>query len=150
MINKEDLFGLRSDDLESARTIVEKAFEVALEPRHSSYHGGDYYSKQLSNKDEFILKVNSDGEEGGYAEEDYKDFNILLCVYSPVDCDRYKKALNCSGFVPARTIRDQSITHSAQDSICRWSRRNLFSDRTLAGYKSNSGNWLCPVVVTSQ
>jgi hypothetical protein len=96
----EDLFGLRSNHRESARAIVEKAFEVTLEPRHSSYHGGDYYNKRLSNKDEFILQVNSDGDEGGYAEEDYKDFGILLYVYSPVGCDRYKKALNCSGFVP--------------------------------------------------
>ena len=101
-MSTQDLFGLKSNDLEAARAVVERAFGLALEPRHSSYRGGDYYSNRLDNQDEIILQLNNDGEEGGWAEEDYKDFGVLLSVYSPENGDRYQKALVCanSGFVP--------------------------------------------------
>jgi hypothetical protein len=103
-MSSQDLFGLKADDLEAAREVFERTFGLTLEPRHGSYHGGDYYSKKLENKDEFILQTNNDngGEEGSWAEEDYKDFGVLLYIFSPSDGDQYKKLLTCKqcGFVP--------------------------------------------------
>jgi hypothetical protein len=94
-MSTQDLFGLTCDDLGSARAIVEKALALTLDPRHSAYHGGDYYAKQFPNKDEITLQLNNDGEEGGWAEDAYKDYGVLLYVYSRSDGDTYKKALTC-------------------------------------------------------
>jgi hypothetical protein len=103
-MSTQDLFGLKTDDLETARGVFERTFGLTLEPRHGSYHGGDYYSRKLENGDEFTLQINNDndGEEGSWAEEGYKDFGVLLYVFSPSDGDQYKNRLTCKqcGFVP--------------------------------------------------
>jgi hypothetical protein len=109
-MSTEDLYGFNAGDLETARTLVEKALGVEFDLRNSSYHGGDYYSKQLDNKDEILVQTNNDndGQEGSWADEDYKNFGILLRVYSPEHGDEYKSILtsNGSGFI----ILERSLT----------------------------------------
>jgi hypothetical protein len=109
-MSTEDLYGFNAGDLKTARTLVERALGVELDLRHGSYHGGDYYSKQLENKDEILVQTNNDndGEEGCWADEDYKNFGVLLRVYSPERGDEYKSALtsNGSGFI----ILERSLT----------------------------------------
>ena len=46
-MSTQDLYGLKTDDLEAARSVAERALGVALELRNSSYYGGDYYQKRL-------------------------------------------------------------------------------------------------------
>jgi hypothetical protein len=101
-MSTEDLYGLRTDDLEAARVVAERVLGVTLEPRNSSYYGGDYYRKRSDNADDVILQINNDGEADGWAEPDYREFGVLLRVFSPADGDRYKKALTCPhcGFIP--------------------------------------------------
>ncbi len=91
-MSTQDLYGLNTD-LETALALVEKTLALTLDPRHSAYHGGDYYAKQFPNQDEITLQLNNDGEEGGWAEEAYKEYDVLLYVYSPSDGDKYKQAL---------------------------------------------------------
>src|SRR6516165_511709 len=100
-MSTQDLYGFRANDLEAARSSVETALGVKLDPRNSSYRGGDYYCKSTQDKDEVLLQTNNDGEEDGWAEEDYKEFGVLLRVYSPEHGDKYKKAL---------TDRDRGFT----------------------------------------
>ena len=111
-MSTQDLYGQRTDDLEAARVVAERALGVALEPRHSSYYGGDYYRNKSDKHDEIILQLNNDGEEGGCAEEDYKEFGVLLRVFSLADGDRHKKALTCPqcGFVPL----ERSVTSTSR------------------------------------
>lgn len=90
-MSTQDLYGFRSNDLEEARASVEAALGVELSLHDSSYHGGDYYRKNTEANDEIVLQINDDGE--GWAEEDYKNYGVLLHVYSPERGDDYKKAL---------------------------------------------------------
>jgi hypothetical protein len=101
-MSTQDLYGLKTNDLEAARSVAERALGVALELRNSSYYGGDYYQQRFEKHDEITLQINHDGNDGGWAEEDYREFGVLLRVFSPDDGDRYKKALTCPqcGFVP--------------------------------------------------
>jgi len=124
-MSTEDLYGFKAGDLEAARILVEKTLGIELEPRNSSYHGGDYYSKKLESRDEIVLQVNNDGEEGGWAEEDYKDFGVLLRLYSPEHGDEYKKVLTSSdsGFVllerslttPSGVLRNMRYTDGKEE-----------------------------------
>jgi hypothetical protein len=126
-MSTEDLYGMKTDDLEEARILVEKTLAIELEPHNSSYHGGDYYSKKMENRDEILLQMNNDndGEEGSWANEDYKDFGILLQVYSPEHGDDYKKALSskCSKFIllerslttPTRVLRNMRYVDGKEE-----------------------------------
>jgi hypothetical protein len=107
-MSTQDLYGFRSNDLEAARASVETTLGVELDPRNSSYRGGDYYCKSTEDKDEVLLQTNNDGEEDGWAEEDYKEFGVLLRVYSPEHGDDYKEALTDrdSGFI----LLERSVT----------------------------------------
>jgi hypothetical protein len=108
-MSTQDLYGSKAGGLEAARVRAEKTLGIELDSRNSSYRGGDYYSKNLENRDEVLLQINNDGEEGGWAEEDYKNFGILLRVYSPDHGDDYKKLLLAdkdSGF----TLLERSLT----------------------------------------
>lgn len=102
-MSTRDLYGWKSQDLDAARVLVERALGLTLEPRHGSYHGGDYFSKQLDCQDEIILQINNDndGEPGAWAEEDYQDFGVLLYLTSMTNSDSYQSAIVCqnSGFV---------------------------------------------------
>jgi len=124
-MSTEDLYGFKDGDLEAARILVEKTLGIELDPRNSSYHGGDYYSKKLESRDEIVLQVNNDGEEGGWADEDYKDFGVLLRLYSPEHGDEYKKVLasSDSGFVllerslttPSGVLRNMRYTDGKEE-----------------------------------
>ncbi|MEO6807754.1 MAG: hypothetical protein ABI353_01395 [Isosphaeraceae bacterium] len=102
-MSTRDLFGRKSNDLDAARVLVERALSLTLEPRYGSYHGGEYFSKQLDCQDKIILQINNDndGEPGAWADEDYQDFGILLSIESMTNGDLYQQALACqsSGFV---------------------------------------------------
>ncbi len=110
-MSTQDLYGSRSDDLETARVLAENALGIELDSRNSSYRGGDYYCKNLGNKDEILLQTNSDGEEGGWAEEDHKNFGVLLRLYSPEHGDEYKNILadkDCNFILLERSLTTPS------------------------------------------
>jgi hypothetical protein len=124
-MSTEDLYGVNTNDLEAARILVAKTPGIESEPRNSPYHGGDYYSKKLESNDEIVLHVNNDGEEGGWADEDYKDFGVLLRLYSPEHGDEYKNVLTSgdTGFVllerslttPSGVLRDVRYTDGKEE-----------------------------------
>ena len=60
--------------------------------------------------------MNHDGNEGGWAEEDHREFGVLLRVFSPDDGDRYKKALTLHAmwFRSPRTVCHLTVTHPSR------------------------------------
>ena len=84
------------EDMNTARALVESRTGIGLEPRSSSYHGGEYYANRPSETDTIILHINNDndGEEGSWAEEEYKEYGILLQITSPENTDGYQGALS--------------------------------------------------------
>jgi hypothetical protein len=45
-----DTYGLRTEDLEEAKSWVEKSLNISFEPHSSTYMGGLYYSVNTSDR----------------------------------------------------------------------------------------------------
>lgn len=78
------LYGIRADDLEGARKLVERVLSVNLEAREGLFSGGEYYSYRSP---AFRLKLRTnidpdDDSEGssGLSEPDYPRHKYLLYV----------------------------------------------------------------------
>ena len=79
MTGSSSLYGFAELDLEGARSLVERALEVELQPHDSLYRGGDYYL--LKEKDaDIILQQNYDCLDHELAESNFPSARVLLYV----------------------------------------------------------------------
>jgi hypothetical protein len=75
-MNVFDTYGIKTDDLELAKTLVEDVLGQ-MEPHESSYIG-EYYLRTVSNEENYVLQPNFC--DGDWTEEDYQDCGILLYI----------------------------------------------------------------------
>ena len=78
-MNMEVMFGVKTSDLEQARTWVEHATGLPAEPRESSDLGGDYYAFGEFLGERLKLVTNKDVYDGE-SVWGFPSWDILLCV----------------------------------------------------------------------
>lgn len=96
-----DLYGIRVDDLETARAVVEDALRIKLNPHESSYHCGDYYRVGDAGAEHIVLQRNHDDLEKEWTEEGFKEFPVLLYVN---ETDRAADIENALARMPAVSL----------------------------------------------
>jgi hypothetical protein len=74
-----DLYGFSTDDIDVAKSIVERALNVKLEA-HDSDFVDDYFMLQTDEGEEIVLKENYSKEEDAYREPDFNGQAILLYI----------------------------------------------------------------------
>lgn len=93
-MNVEDIFGFRSGDLEAIRLSIETAVGMQFDAHESSYVPcGDYYLKRLPDGTSYRLMKNHDPLQGDWAEEDFKEMDVILYLFAPTDTQAAKKVL---------------------------------------------------------
>ena len=76
-----DLYGLRIDDIESAKVLLGNILSVEFEPRYSDYKCGDYYLfKNADTQESFTLQKNYDEFEDEWIEEEHREYSLLFYV----------------------------------------------------------------------
>jgi hypothetical protein len=71
-------YGWKNGDLDEAAARTEALLTIELEPRHSSFRGGDYYNWDGPDSGEIIVQRNFEDEEGELDEADYPEHLVLL------------------------------------------------------------------------
>lgn len=87
--------GLDSENLEVASKAVTSILGVALEPRESAYHGGEYYYGELDGA-QFSVERNFDVLENEPLYPEYEHLRVLLIIRSKAD-DRFAKMIDEMG-----------------------------------------------------
>lgn len=75
-----DLYGLKVENLESARIMIEQALGFHLAEHESLYLGGSYYRWGNLGQEHFILQRNIDPFDNEPAELEFPEITILLYV----------------------------------------------------------------------
>ena len=75
-----DLYGIKNNDLENARTLIEKILDFKFVAHESSYFGGVYYRYNNVGEEHFILQKNFDLVEDEWFEDKHKNIKILFYV----------------------------------------------------------------------
>ena len=97
-MNIYDLYGLKVDNIEQAKLLLEPVLDVHFELRESMYIG-EYYLGKINREKRYVIQ-NNYHEREGWIEEKYKYFNILLYVNDPPNPDElHKKIVNLSDAV---------------------------------------------------
>ncbi|WP_439542634.1 hypothetical protein [Hyphomicrobium sp.] len=76
-------YSVKAQDLEEARSWVEKTTGLEAEPRESSYWGGDYYLFETSDGEELKLINNVDIYDDEPVIGDLPDWKIALLFNGP-------------------------------------------------------------------
>lgn len=92
-----DLYGFTHSDLEAARSAIEQALEIKLEP-HESFYIGDYYLGILSDGEELELRRNVDPLDGEPAEQEFPQIDVLLYIST----DRTERSKELEQLLTAR------------------------------------------------
>jgi hypothetical protein len=107
-VNKTfDVYGVSAADLESARSLVEDAIGIELEPRESSYRGGDYFGLGGPGGENFILQANHDAVEDEWAESQHRDVPFVLYVSESRRADQLRAALDATAGI--RLLRREVV-----------------------------------------
>lgn len=77
-----DLYGVKVNEITSAKLLIEEVLGVTMAEHESSYHCGVYFrvSSLDTGEENFILQKNFDEYEKEWAEDDFRDYLILLYV----------------------------------------------------------------------
>lgn len=74
-----DLYGLRIDDIDNAKKLLEGMLSIEFEKRYSDYKCGDYYCFISGEKQEsFTLQKNYDDFEDEWIEDKHREYSLLL------------------------------------------------------------------------
>ena len=104
-----DLYGVVTDSLDRARTMVEETLDIQMEARDSHYLGPYYLAK---NGDERLtLRINYDSHEREWAEPEFEDTPYLLYVELTRRHQEVGKSLLQSDRI--RLLRHEVIDESA-------------------------------------
>lgn len=79
-MSRYDLYGIRAENIDTARAMVEAALGVQMVPHEGSYRGGEYYRLGNVNEENYILQMNYNNNEAEWAESTYAEYSILLYV----------------------------------------------------------------------
>jgi hypothetical protein len=89
-----DYYGLRGDDLEAARALVERALAIALERHESTFWGGDYYRADFDDlRWNIELKRNYNRFTQALNEERYPEMAMIVYVNRAPDPDAIRARL---------------------------------------------------------
>ena len=88
-----DLYGIIAKDLDESRNLVEQVIGSQLQPRESSYRGGDYFGLDDLGTENFILQRNYDDTQGEWTESAHRDAPFLLYVSESPSADKYRSEL---------------------------------------------------------
>ena len=72
------LFGLRNRSIDDARTEIEAALRIQMDPHESGYHCGAYFRLGRVGAEHFILQKNYDDFEREWTEPDHKKYEVLF------------------------------------------------------------------------
>lgn len=92
-----DLFGLRCDDLEEARRLVERVLPVTFQLHESLYWGGDYFAARSPRVGKITIRHNFNAFTGKLTEPKFPDMPILVAVSEPPEPDGLKQSLLSAG-----------------------------------------------------
>lgn len=74
------LYGFMSDDIDSARKLLESALGMQFDRRDSDFQGGEYFQWGKTDGEHFVLKRNIDPIDGEPAEMAFPAHRILFYV----------------------------------------------------------------------
>ncbi|WP_299805062.1 hypothetical protein [Tardiphaga sp.] len=74
------LFGIDTASLDKANALVELLLRTKLEPRESSFHGGNYFATRGADGEQLLVKSNFDRHAGEWSEPQYLHAPFLLYV----------------------------------------------------------------------
>ncbi len=102
-----DLYGVHADNIEEARSSVEKALGLKLHSHESSYRGGAYFRLHDVGKEHFILQQNYDSFEREWTEPEHSDSPFVLYVNESPRSEDIQRALRTKPNI--RLLRHQVI-----------------------------------------
>lgn len=87
-----DVYGLKINDLETAKQWIEKRLGIILKLHNSSYLGGDYYRGDSTSYKLLKNCYDYDGEED-WIEEEHQEYGIIFQVNDLPNCDETRDIL---------------------------------------------------------
>lgn len=102
-----DSFGLRCDDIEEARVLLERVLPVKLVLHESEFWGGDYYGVRSPEVGEITVRRNFNEFTNELTEPSFPDQTILVSVSTPPDPDGLKALLLAAGPAVSFLRRDE-------------------------------------------
>jgi hypothetical protein len=127
-----DVYGLKTDDLEVARSWIEGVIGT-MSPHESSYIG-EYYRLDISTDESYVLQPNYGDDD--WTEEEYQHCGMLFYVNDSPNPDKIRERLLSNQSESIEFIRRAIFTED------RWSRKYkyidgkdiLVSERNLADF----------------
>jgi len=86
-----DLYGLKLDNIEPAKSLLETILGVHFQLRDSMYLG-EYYLCKVNKEEKYLIR-NNYFENEGWAEEQYKNFKVLFYVNRPQNPDKLQQKI---------------------------------------------------------
>ena len=88
-----ELYGTAIASLERARSVVEEAVQIRLEPHESGYRCGNYYRFGDVGDEHFILQLNFDEIDGEWTEPEHTEYPLILYVNESERSDQIAEQL---------------------------------------------------------
>lgn len=109
-----DLYGFAHRDAQHARSQIEALIGTSLKLHDSSYvSNGEYLTAPLPSGGTIALHMNYDEAEQEWAEDDFRDYPLLVYVDSGPQCDEWK----------AKLLGRLAGLHFLQREVCTTDRR---------------------------
>lgn len=88
-----DLYGVKCESLEIARSLIEKLLNIVMIAHESGFHCGEYYRRYDVGQEHFILQKNYDDFEGEWTEDSFTEYPFLFYVNETDRSEDLKSAL---------------------------------------------------------
>ncbi len=102
-----DLYGVFADNIEAARSLVERTIGLEFQAHESSYRGGAYFRLYDVGREHFILQRNYDDFEGEWFEQKYREVPFILYVNDTRRSDELREALTAQSSI--RLLRHEEV-----------------------------------------
>lgn len=91
-----DLYGIKKLNLQTARSIIERALGISFQTHESSWRGGEYFRCGAKGEESFVLQLNMcDDDEP--AEIDFPQYLILLYIEDTIRSDEIQALITNQG-----------------------------------------------------